>query len=251
MLAKTDGLMFHDQEGGKVESVIALDHVTLSYGGKSVVQDINLNVYKGENLCLVGANGSGKSTLLKACVGLLKPDSGTVTRQEGLRIAYMQQTHLAERDFPATVWEIVLSGTQVPGSFHPFYSKADKEAARAAAALLKIEPLLKKQIGALSGGQQQRVLLARALAANPDMLVLDEPCSALDPHITHELHGVFDELSERLGITMLISTHCWDYVAHSADRVLELDAKIVYLGPTKDWPRINEARGEEAHACSH
>lgn len=254
-LAEFTGSRFNSvgqgEKPGMRETAITLENVTLSYGGKSVVQDVSLCVYKGENLCLVGANGSGKSTLLKACVGLLKPDSGAVTRAKGLRVAYMQQTHLAERDFPATVWEIVLSGTQVPGKFHPFYTRADKEAARAAAALLKIEPLLKKQIGALSGGQQQRALLARALAANPDILVLDEPCSALDPHITHELHGIFDELSERLGITMMISTHCWDYVAHSADRVLELDAKIVYLGPTNDWPRIGEARGEEGHACSH
>jgi len=234
-----------------MEKAITLENVTLSYGGKSVVQDVSLCVYKGENLCLVGANGSGKSTLLKACVGLLKPDKGTVKMEKGLRVAYMQQTHLAERDFPATVWEIVLSGTQVPGRFKPFYTKADKEKAMEKAKLLKIEGFLKKQIGSLSGGQQQRVLLARALAAEPDLLVLDEPCSALDPHITHELHGIFDDLRDTLGITMLISTHCWDYVAHSADRVLEMDAKVVYLGPTQDWPRIGEARGEEVCTCSH
>lgn len=234
-----------------METAIELKDVNLSYGGKSVVRDVSLEVYKGENLCLVGANGSGKSTLLKACVGLLKPDSGKITMAKGLRVAYMQQTHLAERDFPATVWEIVLSGTQKTGLFHPFYTKADKEKARETAALLKIDGLLKKQIGALSGGQQQRVLLARALAADPELLVLDEPCSALDPHITHELHGIFDDLRETLGITMLISTHCWDYVAHSADRVLEMDARVVYLGPTEDWPRIGEARGEATCACPH
>lgn len=234
-----------------MEKAVTLENVTLSYGGKSVVEDVSMCVYKGENLCLVGANGSGKSTLLKACVGLLKPDKGTVTVEKGLRVAYMQQTHLAERDFPATVWEIVLSGRQTPGRFRPFYTKADKEAARKTAQLLKVDGLLKKQIGALSGGQQQRVLLARALAGEPDLLVLDEPCSALDPHITHELHGIFDELRERLGITMLISTHCWDYVAHSADRVLEMDARIVYLGPTEQWPRIHEARGEGACECQH
>ncbi|MBQ3223302.1 MAG: ABC transporter ATP-binding protein [Clostridia bacterium] len=234
-----------------MEKAITLENVTLSYGGKSVVQDVSLCVYKGENLCLVGANGSGKSTLLKACVGLLKPDKGTIKMEKGLRVAYMQQTHLAERDFPATVWEIVLSGTQIPGRFRPFYTRADKQKAMETAKLLKIEGFLKKQIGALSGGQQQRVLLARALAADPDLLVLDEPCSALDPHITHELHGIFDDLREKLGITMLISTHCWDYVAHSADRVLEMDAKVVYLGPTEQWPRIGEARGEEACTCSH
>lgn len=234
-----------------METAVVLKNVNLSYGGKSVVRDVSLDVYKGENLCLVGANGSGKSTLLKACVGLLKPDSGTVELAKGLRVAYMQQTHLAERDFPATVWEIVLSGTQTPGRFRPFYSKADKEKAMETAKLLKIESFLKKQIGALSGGQQQRALLARALAADPDLLVLDEPCSALDPHITHELHGIFDELRERLGITMLISTHCWDYVAHSADRVLEMDAGVVYLGPTEEWPRIAEARGEAGCTCSH
>lgn len=233
-----------------MEKAIELTGVTLSYGGKSVVSDVSMCVYKGENLCLVGANGSGKSTLLKACVGLLKPDAGTIYRQKGLKVAYLQQTHLAERDFPATVWEIVLSGCQIPGRFHPFYTKADKEAAMRTAKLLRVDDLCAKQIGALSGGQQQRVLLARALAGAPDILVLDEPCSALDPHITHELHGIFDELRDRLGITMLISTHCWDYVAHSADRVLEMDARIVYLGPTEEWPRIAEARGEGG-VCTH
>ncbi len=230
-----------------MEQAVTFEHVSLSYGGTPVVSDVNFSVYKGENLCLVGANGSGKSTLLKASVGLLKPDSGRVALAPGLRVAYMQQTHLAERDFPATVWEIILSGTLEPKSFRPFYSRKDKEKAREAAELLKVEGLMKRQIGALSGGQQQRVLLARALAGGPDLLVLDEPCSALDPHITHELHSLFDELRARLGITMLISTHCWDYVAHSADRVLELDARIVYLGPTKDWPRLPEALGEEHH----
>ncbi len=234
-----------------METAISFDNVTLSYGGKIVVENVNLQVFKGENLCLVGANGSGKSTLLKACVGLLKPEKGKVAIAPGERIAYMQQMHLAERDFPASVWEIILSGTQKPHGFKPFYTSKDKEAARSTAQLLRVDGLLKHRIGDLSGGQQQRVLLARALAGNPDLLVMDEPCSALDPHITHELHGVFDDLRSRLGITMLISTHCWDYVAHSADRVLELDTRVVYMGPTKDWPRYKEALGEEVFEHEH
>lgn len=234
-----------------MEKAVSFENVSLSYGGKNVVSDVSMCIYKGENLCLVGANGSGKSTLLRACVGLLKPDTGTVTVSPGERIAYMQQAHLTERDFPASVWEVVLSGTQSPGSFRPFYTAKNKETARRMAELLKVDTLLKRRIGDLSGGQQQRVLLARALSGDPDLLVLDEPCSALDPHITHELHGIFDDLRAKLGITMFTSTHCWDYVAHSADRVLELDARIVYLGPTKEWPRYNEALGEEAHEHDH
>ena len=150
-------------------------------------------------------------------------------------IAYLAQMNTAERDFPATVWEIVLSGTQRPGRRLPFYTQKDKAEARRALELAGISGMERRRIGELSGGQQQRALLARALARNPRLLVLDEPCSALDPDITRALYALFDGLRARLGISLLISTHDWDYVERSADRVMVVDHGVSYIGPVSGW----------------
>lgn len=218
------------------EALITLDHVTISYDGKPAVEDVSFSVNRGENLCLVGSNGSGKSTLLMGILGLVKLDNGSVSIAHGLKsVAYLAQLHTIDHTFPATAWEIVLSGTQVSGRRLPFYTRKDRQSAQQSMERLKIMDLAKKRIGDMSGGQQQRVLLARALARNPELLILDEPCSALDPQITAELYALFDTFKRELGLTLLISTHDWPYVKSAADRVLQLDHTVAYIGPADQW----------------
>lgn len=223
-------------EGQEKRPLLAMRDAAFAYGGTAILKDVNFELYAGENLCLVGGNGSGKSTLMKGVLGLLPPVSGTlelnIPRSE---IAYLAQMNTAERDFPATVWEIVLSGAQRPGRRLPFYTARDKADARNALELAGILGMEKRRIGELSGGQQQRALLARALARNPRLLVLDEPCSALDPDITRALYALFDDLRRRLGISLLISTHDWGYVEKSADRVMVVDHGVSYIGPVSGW----------------
>ena len=192
--------------------VMRVRNVTLGYDREPVVKNISFELRRGENLCLVGANGSGKSTLIKGILGLIPLRGGEIILPAGLRhVAYLAQIHTTDRDFPATVREIVLSGTQVSGKRLPFYTRQDR--------------------------RQQRVLLARALAREPEVLILDEPCSALDPEITQELYALFDQLRRDMSLSMLLSTHDWDYVARSADRVLELKREVEFLGAPEEWLR--------------
>ena len=215
--------------------MMTLNDVSLGYGGRPVIENVSFRLKKGENLCLVGANGSGKSTLIKGILGLIPVLGGRIDRACGLgQVAYLAQIHTTDRDFPATVREIVLSGTQRSGKL-PFYTRKDREQAGHAMACLKIEALAGKRIGQLSGGQQQRVLLARAIARNPELIILDEPCSALDPDMTGELYALLDSLKRELNLTMIISTHDWDYVRDYADSVLELGRSVEFIGPAADW----------------
>jgi len=224
--------------------MIDLSHVTLSYGARPAVEDITFSVQPGENLCLVGPNGSGKSTLIKGMLGLMKPSAGEIRRPHDLRVSYLAQAHTFDRSFPATVWEIVLSGT-LDKSINPFYTRRQKALAREALERVRMDEFASKRIGDLSGGQQQRALLARAIAHEPRLIVMDEPCSALDPGITRELYSLFDSLKREKGLTMIIATHDWDYVHEHADRVLVLNRTLRFIGPAKEW----HAHAEEGAMC--
>ncbi len=216
--------------------MMSVKDVMLSYGGRTVVQGVSFDLKRGEILCLIGANGSGKSTLIKGILGLMPVHKGRIELHCGReKIAYLAQLNTTERDFPATVREIVLSGRQMKGWRLPFYTREDRECAEEAMRLLKIDQFASRRIGNLSGGQQQRVLLARAIARKPEVLILDEPCSALDPAITEELYALFDQLREQLSLSILISTHDWRYVERSGDRVMVLNHEIEFIGEKNEW----------------
>jgi len=219
-----------------VDEMLSVKGVSLSYDGNLAVQNVSFSLYKGENLCLIGSNGSGKSTLIKGILGLMRPDAGTIDLKCGLgAVSYLAQIQTADRDFPATVREVVLSGTQTSGRRLPFYTKSDRERAEHAMALMQVDSFADRRIGHLSGGQQQRALLARAVARNPELLILDEPCSALDPEITCELCALFDRLRTEFDLTLLISTHDLGYVRRSADRVAVLNQELDFIGPVSAW----------------
>lgn len=185
-------------------------NLTLGYDNRAIQEDLNFSISAGDYLCIVGENGSGKSTLMKTLLHLQPPISGTIELGDGLKkneIGYLPQQTLVQRDFPASVKEIVLSGCQSRCGFRPFYNKEEKRIARKAMEKMMIQDLADHCYRELSGGQQQRVLLARALCAAQKILLLDEPVSGLDPRVTAEMYQLIRELNKKDGITIIMILH--------------------------------------------
>ena len=212
--------------------------LTLGYGTKTVIENLSFSVNKGDYLCIVGENGSGKTTLMKTILHLLKPLSGSITTGDGLladEISYLPQQTDVQRDFPASVREIVLSGCQSRCGKRPFYNKAEKQLADAAMEKLGITHLAKKCYRELSGGQQQRTLLARALCAAQKMLLLDEPVTGLDPVATEEMYTLIEQLNKS-GITIIMISHDIDAALKHATHVLHIGQKN-FFGDVKEYDR--------------
>lgn len=214
------------------------ENLTAGYNSKVVLQNLNFQVNKGDYLCILGENGSGKSTLMKTLLGLLKPLEGSITTGDGLlpdEIGYLPQQTEVQRDFPASVWEIVLSGCQSRCGRRPFYNKAEKQLAKDTIAQLGISNLTKQSYRELSGGQQQRVLLARALCATQKMLLLDEPVTGLDPQATEEMYSLIKELNNK-GITILMISHDVEAALKYATHVLHI-GKEIFFGDINQYDR--------------
>ena len=216
--------------------ILCVDDLAVGYDKKPVVEGITFSVYEGEYLCIVGENGSGKSTLMKTLLGLTPPLGGAILAGDGKRlegIGYLPQQTEAQKDFPASVSEIVLSGCQMRGPFRPFYSKKDKEIARKNMERMSISDLADKPYRDLSGGQQQRVLLARALCAAKEVLLLDEPVAGLDPIVTEEMYELIHKLNEE-GITIIMITHDLDASFKYADHILHI-GRNVFFGTKEEY----------------
>lgn len=232
---------------------ITCEHVDFGYENHDAVIDLNLEIYPGDYLCVVGENGSGKSTLIKGLLGLLKPTGGKLTVSEELKgngIGYLPQQTAAQKDFPATVYEVVVSGTLGRRGNRPFYSRAEKELARKNMERLGITDLKRKCYRELSGGQQQRVLIARALCATDQMLILDEPITGLDPAAIQDFYHLVKRLNSKYGITIVMVSHDIRNVLTQANKVLHLQQRVLYNGSAADYSRSGAARaflgGEEA-----
>ncbi len=210
---------------------LTCDHVTLGYDGHAVLSGVQFEVNEGDYLCIVGENGSGKTTLMKTILGLQKPLKGKITFGEGLRqteIGYLPQQTAVQRDFPATVREIVLSGCQSRIGRRPFYGKEEKQLARQNMERMGLTDLAGRCYRELSGGQQQRVLLARALCASRKMLVLDEPVAGLDPKVTAEMYALIGHLNRDDGITVLMISHDLVEVVTQATHILHVGSEIFF-----------------------
>lgn len=203
--------------------LIEAKDVTLSYDGRPVVEELSFAVTPGMYLCVVGANGSGKSTLMRAVTGIHKPSAGTLTVGEGVSIGYLPQQSEIQRDFPASVWEVALSGNlgRVKNRLRPGfgYDAASRERAEKALAMLGMDGLKKHAYNALSGGQQQRVLLARALCASDTLLLLDEPVTGLDPDAAREMYAIIRRLHEN-GTAILMVTHDMEAALEESTHIL-------------------------------
>ncbi len=210
---------------------IQCENLTLGYGLQVVLSGLSFEVNEGDYLCIVGENGSGKTTLMKTMLGLTKPLSGSIRFGEGLSsrdIGWLPQQTDVQRDFPASVKEIVLSGTLGRGGFRPFYSKEDKALAETAMERMNITKLKKRCYRELSGGQQQRVLLARALCATQKILLLDEPVAGLDPVVTADMYELIDSLNKNDGVTVIMISHDVDKAAQYASHILHIGSELFF-----------------------
>ncbi|WP_314344163.1 metal ABC transporter ATP-binding protein [Oribacterium sinus] len=219
-------------------SYFSLNKIGFSYEGKVVLEDIHFSVEKGDYLCIVGENGAGKSTLLKGILGLKKPNEGEIILGDGLKrqdIGYLPQQTEAQKDFPASVYEVVESGCLNKLSLFPFYRKEDKKRVEDALRFLNIENLRKSCYRELSGGQQQRVLLARALCAGSKLLILDEPVAGLDPKAQTELYDLIDRLNQELKITIIMVSHDVKEIVQRAKHILHLAHKQLFFGEAEKY----------------
>ena len=208
----------------------------LGYDGREIVHGLNFEIDAGDYLCIVGENGSGKSTLMRTLLGLQQPMSGNVLTGEGLlqkEIGYLPQQTAVQKDFPATVREIVISGFQGRCGLRPFYTKEEKRIAAANIERMGISHLAKRCYRELSGGQQQRVLLARALCATGKMLLLDEPVSGLDPKVTAEMYRLIEKLNSD-GITVIMISHDMEAVLSYASHILHI-GNTVFFGTRQEY----------------
>ncbi|MDR1745161.1 MAG: metal ABC transporter ATP-binding protein [Planctomycetota bacterium] len=213
--------------------VAVLRDVTLGYGRIAAVRNISFSIAENEYVCLIGRNGCGKSTLIKGMLGLIKPMSGTIDLRAGLAAtAFLPQT-VESGDFPATVWEVTLSGCQRSGRGF-WHTEKDKALARKSLAALGILDLAGRRVGSLSGGQRQRTFLARCLCREPKLLLLDEPYAGLDPEAAVELSEILLNLRDR-GIAILMSSHDLGAVVSCASRVLALEDGLAFDGGVNEW----------------
>ncbi len=224
-------------------ALITCRDLSLGYDGREIVRGLSFEVHAGDYLCIVGENGSGKSTLMRTLLGLQSPLSGTITLGDGLKkneIGYLPQQTVVQRDFPASVWEIVLSGCQNQCGLRPFYSKAEKQLARQNIDKMGLTALARRCYRELSGGQQQRVLLARALCATKKMLLLDEPVAGLDPKVTVELYCLIERLHNE-GLTVVMISHDVTSALRDADHILHVGTPL-FFGARDDYMRSEHAR---------
>lgn len=202
----------------------------VGYDSNIVAENLNFQVESGDYLCIVGENGSGKSTLMRTILGLQKPISGSIEYLDGLsknEIGYLPQQTVVQRDFPASVSEIVISGYQGKMGLSPFYSSQHKKGAYEAMEKMGITHLQKRCYRELSGGQQQRVLLARALCATSKILLLDEPVSGLDPKVTSEMYSLISDLNKQ-GISIIMISHDISAAVKYASHILHIDSDVFF-----------------------
>lgn len=218
-------------------------HLSIGYEGKEVLSDLNFSIHPGDYLCIVGENGAGKSTLMKTILGLLPPIGGEILFGDGLQkneIGYLPQQSLVQRDFPASVREIVLSGFQGRMGLRPFYTKEEKAQAKENMERMHVTEFSSRCYRELSGGQQQRVLLARALCATQKILLLDEPVAGLDPKVTAEMYDIIRQLNEE-GVTIIMISHDIHAALNDATHILHVD-RHYFFGTKEEYKKSEKGR---------
>ncbi len=221
-----------------MKELLTCKNVSFGYENIIAISDVSFSLKEGEYLCVVGENGSGKSTLMKGLLGLLKPLKGELILEEALQkssIGYLPQQTDLQKDFPATVFEVVLSGCLKHRGFLPFYSKKEKETAMKNLKRLGMEEFKFRPYKELSGGQQQRVLIARALCATDRLLILDEPVTGLDPAATMELYQLIKHLNQKYQVAIIMVTHDIKSAVNQADLVLHLGQTQLFFGNVEKY----------------
>lgn len=218
-------------------ALIKCENLFLGYGNEHIVKNLSFEVYEGDYLCIVGKNGTGKTTLMKGLLSLINPLKGKIEFSDGLlknEIGYLPQQSSAQRDFPASVFEVVISGSLNHNKLLPFYSKEQKAEAIMNLSRVNMADVKKKCFRELSGGQQQKVLLARALCATKKLLVLDEPVNCLDPIATAEMYDILSTLNKQ-GITIVMVSHDINSAVRHATKILHLNDDDYFYGTTHQY----------------
>ena len=219
-------------------ALIQCENISIAYEGQTVIEDLSFQMDQGDYLCIVGENGSGKSTLVKSLLGLKSPSKGKIIFGDGLlqrEIGYLPQQNDVQKDFPASVYEVVLSGRLNGRGFHPFYKAEDKRRAKENMQLLGIDDLARSCFRDLSGGQKQRVLLARALCATKKLLLLDEPAAGMNPNETGELMDMIRFVRDEFHMTILLIEHDMKLVSGICEELTVLNfGEVLAQGKTTD-----------------
>ena len=222
---------------------VTVRDLSLGYDAHTIAEGLNFTVCAGDYLCIVGENGSGKTTLMKTLLRLQEPVGGQILIGDGLKkneIGYLPQQTVIQKDFPASVREIVLSGCQGRCGLRPFYNREEKRLAEENMERMGIAHLAGRCYRELSGGQQQRVLLARALCATRKVLLLDEPVSGLDPKVTGEMYGLIEGLN-REGVTVIMISHDIAAAVRYADHILHIGTDV-FFGTTEEYLKSDAGR---------
>lgn len=235
-----------------MEKAISIENVSVNYAQTVALRNICFEVNKGEYLAIMGPNGGGKSTLLKSILGLIPVDSGKVLifgkpiQSCGTQISYVPQFSDVDRNFPVTALEVVMT-SYIRNGLHPFfrYKTEQKQEALKKMEYVGIAELAKRQISELSGGEFQRLLIARALAVNPQILILDEPTASVDPHSRETIYNVLDNLNKNKNITILMVTHDLSAISSKVSRLACLNETLVYHGD----PKLTQSVVNKMYGC--
>lgn len=229
-------------------ALVSINNAALGYEGRIIVDGLSFQVNAGDYLCIVGENGSGKTTLMKTILGLIPPLDGKISYGDGLKkceIGYLPQQTEVQKDFPASVREIVLSGCLNRCGARPFYKSGEKAMAEKNMDRLGISKLSRRCYRELSGGQQQRVLLARALCATQKLLLLDEPAAGLDPKASKDMYDIIEKLNRQDKITVIMISHDIAQAAKYASHILHIGTKPLFFGAAADYPESDIARSHK------
>lgn len=231
--------------------LIRCENAAFGYENQVYVKNVSFTLEEGDYLCVLGENGSGKSTLMKGLLGLIRPYEGKVLYGPSVAkksIGYLPQKTEAQKDFPATVREVVLSGCLSSRGIRPFWGKEDKKNADRQMERLKIRDLSGESFRDLSGGQQQRVLLARALCATEHLLLLDEPVTGLDPSVTLELYELLRQLNREDHTAILMITHDIRNALQDAGKILHLEREMLFFGTVREYENSEVGKQFLEHA---
>lgn len=249
----------------ETKNIIDIQDLSFHYGDEYVLEDISLSVPAGAFVGLVGPNGSGKSTLIKLLLGLLKPQTGTISIfgkklskfDNWNKVGYVsQKANSFNSGFPATVFEVVSMGLTTKIGLFKFMKNTHRQAVRNALNLVGMEKFSDSNIGELSGGQQQRVFIARALVSEPDLLILDEPTVGVDSGSTSDFYNLLGKLNREKGITLLLVTHDIGTITDKVTHVACLNRSLHFHGETEEFKQFNESDlsdfyGHHVHVLSH
>lgn len=232
------------------DAVVTLQGVTFGYGGAPVIEDVSFSLRAGEFVALVGPNGSGKSTLLRVLVGSLHPQHGSVRLfgsdpchlRDRWRIGYVPQRPLLAEGMAATVDDVVASGRLARSGWHR-RRRGDRDVIDHALEAVGLLALRREKIASLSGGQQQRAFIARAMAAEPELFVLDEPVAGVDAESQRAFRDALLDLVEHHGATVLLVSHELGAVADALDRIIVLKRSVLFDGSPEELSRTGVSLG--------